>query len=1464
MSSNPTDSDPFTNAIFGSWSCDYNDVPEGFHTEQLAYTFHNQGAAPGVPPPPGYPQSCSAQTQFDFHVDGTSPTLTAVYPKAPVPFPAGFPGMVVSSSDTVRLLAEDNLMLCEITASTGPDAFGFYRFMDLYRNLAAPDGFSPFAPVYAAGATSKAASLRLSEGAGPITVQATDCAGLVRTWNAPFKVDSQFPRLSINLPAGVVTLPGGEGISNFTGLAGTASDDIGLARLEVQVQESGTGRWWDGTAFIASGDPIRILLGETIEPTTSWAFTSLTQAPVPQQGATWNVRVFATDFVGRSTQAYSPIIVKPPVIVSRVRPRGQVDARGPKHGGFTNPMSGTWTECQESVGRPARSPALAIALSHNSQGGRDSVWGFGWSTEHDQLLLVRNSGVILWKDGGGSEFNFFPPPPGAPDPDTFLTPVQSFTTLVVTARTPAGKPSAAELRMKGGDTTTFAVLADGFTLRPTGLVDRNGNTVTYTRDAQGRLTRAQDVHGRRIDVTYAGGRVSQVAEETGRSVTYAYDGAGNRISETGLDGTTAYEYDSAHRITAIVYPNESRRTMTYDAKGRVLTEQDAGGVHRLTYAYYPSSTVVMDALGNATLYDATSLDGLKRPSRVTDAGGGETAFVYDGAFNVASLTDPADRTTAFAYDARGNVLSLTDPANGVTGFTYENVFDQPLTVTDPRANTTVLTYDGEGNLTRVTDPLARQTQLTYDAQGHVLTVTDARLKTTAFTYDAQGGLAAVTDPLSRTTTLTRDPVGRVTSSQDPAGKATRFQYDAAGNLTRVTDEINGVTAYAYDPGRESRLLASVTDAKSQPTAFSYDPTARLTAVTNALGQAKTFSYDLKGNLAGVTDPRGQVTTFAYDTRDRLTSKTTPEESVTYAYDAVGNLTSAQKGNGIALSFAYDALDRVTQVVQTLQNGFTAAIGYAYDANGNRTAMTTPWGNFSYAYDAMNRLTFMSAPGNQAFTFEYDELGRRTRLAYPNGTEALYTYDDASQLTNIEFKSNGFTFGAAGYTYDAAGNRTSMTDVIGTHLYEYDGLHRLSRAEHPAGWPFPSQVETFSYDAVGNRLADDKVTGYQYNAANRLLETSARTYAYDAAGNTTGMTDKLTNQTTAYAYGADNLLENVTLPGSFVEFAYDALGRRVEKTIGSQTRFFIYDNEDILAVLDGSNNLITLFTHGPGIDEPLAVKTGTSAYFAHADGLGSVAAHTDATGNPVERIFYEVYGAPFFVDFRGGGQAPEPCSFTGSPYAYTAREWDCEFGMSGYRPRELDHFTGRFMQEDPIGIVGGINLFTYAANRPTLLTDPNGLASKRPDYYSLNFGLTPVGSLFGYSGQITLDRFGQIYIAPIGVSAGISFPTSVSFVAGEISDVSTAEFLNPTHSGHPAEQFFCKSAHRRVRESELRNFLSGLSIALGGGVVGAYNRVTVPGTGFAHEVGFTLPQYGITTQYTFPLPFKIPILGWKPE
>ncbi|HVA65617.1 MAG TPA: RHS repeat-associated core domain-containing protein, partial [Elusimicrobiota bacterium] len=162
--------------------------------------------------------------------------------------------------------------------------------------------------------------------------------------------------------------------------------------------------------------------------------------------------------------------------------------------------------------------------------------------------------------------------------------------------------------------------------------------------------------------------------------------------------------------------------------------------------------------------------------------------------------------------------------------------------------------------------------------------------------------------------------------------------------------------------------------------------------------------------------------------------------------------------------------------------------------------------------------------------------------------------------------------------------------------------------------------------------------------------------------------------------------------------------------GGTTYQYVYDNQDILAIVDQNDNLVALFTHGPGIDEPLEIRQGASGpeYFLHADGLGSIVAVTDGTGNVVERIQYEAYGQPVFLDERGSSPAVESQSFTGSPYAFTGREWDQESGMYFYRQRYSDTLTGRYLQQDPLSLRTGANAYAYVEDNPVNFVDPNGL------------------------------------------------------------------------------------------------------------------------------------------------------------
>ncbi|MFA5162873.1 MAG: RHS repeat-associated core domain-containing protein [Elusimicrobiales bacterium] len=439
--------------------------------------------------------------------------------------------------------------------------------------------------------------------------------------------------------------------------------------------------------------------------------------------------------------------------------------------------------------------------------------------------------------------------------------------------------------------------------------------------------------------------------------------------------------------------------------------------------------------------------------------------------------------------------------------------------------------------------------------------------------------------------------------------------------------------------------------------------------------------------------------------------------------------------------------------------------YASDIAGRLTSMQYPAGktiSFAYGYDSLNRPVTITAPGGTQFQFTYDAAGRRTRMDMSTAVAAEYAYDAANQLTGIIYrrKTDNAVIASVGYTYDNAGNRATMADDFGSHGFAYDDLHRLTSAVHPSSGALSVQSETFAYDAVGNRTSDAVRSGYAYDAANRLNSDSQYTYAYDNNGNLTAKTRTSDNAQTAYIYDAQNRLTQVNLPSGYSEILrYDATGRRIAKTIthnGETIReqHYIYDGEDIAFVTGADGALKSLYTHGPGTDEPLMLRKGASDYYLLADGLGSIIAIADQSGNIAERAQYQAYGRPVFRNEVTGSTSS--WSQTGSLYSYTAREWDAETGLFYYRARYYAPDTGRFIQKDPIGFNGGdTNLYAYARNNPYNLKDSYGLFSVTIEGYlgmggGITFGVNPNGKGF-IIGKVGVGLGGGLLINPKGRS-----------------------------------------------------------------------------------------------------------------
>jgi len=211
----------------------------------------------------------------------------------------------------------------------------------------------------------------------------------------------------------------------------------------------------------------------------------------------------------------------------------------------------------------------------------------------------------------------------------------------------------------------------------------------------------------------------------------------------------------------------------------------------------------------------------------------------------------------------------------------------------------------------------------------------------------------------------------------------------------------------------------------------------------------------------------------------------------------------------------------------------------------------------------------------------------------------------------------------------------------------------------------------------------------YAAANRQLSFGDKTMAFDANGNLTSLQDGPGLQ--AFTWDARDRLRVLNGPSTSAAFAYDGPGRRAQRTVNSLLTQFHYDGLDIVREVGGAGDASYLRSFA--IDEALVRNQDT---FFLAEALGSTAALTDPSGAPVTEYSY----SPFGTTSTSG--AP-----SANPFQYTGRENDGT-GLYYYRARYYDPRHHSFGSEDPLGLLGGLNSFSYVDGNPLRFTDPLGL------------------------------------------------------------------------------------------------------------------------------------------------------------
>jgi len=1000
------------------------------------------------------------------------------------------------------------------------------------------------------------------------------------------------------------------------------------------------------------------------------------------------------------------------------------------------------------------------------------IFGDSWRSNLEERVQQLSGGVVKYWKGDGS----------------LLFYSWNGSSYVLTA--PAN--DATILTYNSGTQQTTVTLKDGTQKifnsggYLTSIVDRNSNTTTISIDAahQNRIASVTDAAARVVTFNYTNAQFprlcTSISDSVGTIASYQYDTSGLLKQVAYPDGSQlnfAYTDPNSSTLISSVTDSQSKviESHTYDAQRRGATSQNANGVNSVSVSYnagvYNNENYITDSLGNTTALVVGSVAARFYVASTQGFGCATCGFSTNSSYGVTSggylnvRTDGNGQNVQYTYDPKGNVLTKFLPdGSSLTGlngwdqwqYTY-NSFSEVLTATDPLNHTTIYQYDTHGNLTSVTtpspdgiiaasvtmfayntngtlktitDPLNHVTTITYYPTGLINTIKDTNNKITTYTYDGRGNRLTIQDPVNGSTKLTTFTYSmkRVTSITYPSQTTsvqfhydwrgrrdwvidqnslkTTYGYDDANRLISVTDPQTptpGVTTYGYDTENN---LKDIWDASSNHTHFDYIHNHQLQTTTFPSGYTETYQWDGNDNLNYRTDRNQQQIRYSYTYQNQLVQKDYPDGTqLSYTIDPAGRLTQVVDPTG-TYTFAYDNMNRLKSATTdyTFDSAGNLTVQYGYDAASNRTSMTDPQSLATiYGYDVLNRLTSLAFNGqNPAFGFGYDALSRRTSLTRPNSVNTTYAYDAVSRLISILHKLSTTTLDGATYTYDNAFNRKTRTDkrLNTTLTYTYDNIYQLQTAKQGS-----TTKETYTYDLVGNRLSSLGVSPYTYNSSNELTSLPALTYTYDNNGNT-----QTKSNGTTYSWDYENRLTQVVLPGTggTVNFKYDPFGRRAQKSFTQNstttTTNYLYDGPRLLEEVDNGGNVLARYTQSRGIDEPLAQLRSTTTSYYQQDGLGSVTSLSNGAGALANTYTYDSYG--------------KLTASTGTlvnPFQYAGRESDAETGIYQNRFRYYDQSAGRFISEDPVGFLGGINKYVYVLNRPTSFNDPFGLQGGCPEY-----------------------------------------------------------------------------------------------------------------------------------------------------
>lgn len=876
-----------------------------------------------------------------------------------------------------------------------------------------------------------------------------------------------------------------------------------------------------------------------------------------------------------------------------------------------------------------------------------------------------------------------------------------------------------------GRTTTIRTTSDSM-IRA--IIDPDGDSTTYTYDPNKRLSTKTD--------------------RRGGLTTYVYDSLSWKIKEIQLPQVAV---NAGGGATTNVMPRV--KYIPWQGQGlpsgptSIANQADGGPSDIRGGVIDPLGRMIMDfrvdSLGQPTdilfptgVWSYVHRNGLL-PYEVVHGGiGTDTIQYYSGTPFVSRVRTVGDSAVNYHYGAKGQIDSVWGP-----GLPLEQRY-----LNTPTGRTDSIQYNHEDS-TKI--------RFTYDSWNRVLTSKDPKFHITAYRYDPVfGNIDSMGLPSNLYSLHRFDQFGRDSATwRSGASSWTRTLYDSLNRVRKTwhASLANDTTVITYDDLYPVRVLTP----GGQVNKFEVNALGWITRRYDVGDTTRylAFRYDTAGRLTSWTNRRGQRVDRTYDVRDRLLTQTRGGLTDTYTYSTTGNWQTAWRPNVsrdslyLRSSGSVDSLVRkiaghryVLQYKDTAYTGgqtrFDKIISDLAISFVQRTHRTIYVGSAGYVImrdtlvgpteSAVNRPQVQYNPDGLpvAIQWSLNDWGLPPSYVIQQFTSRHQRYQDTVN-TNVGSTARSDSLSRR-YAYDSLGRLAFEHWKSGTgsirRRFTYDPWSRLRAIYKNSGSLCSATLDTVlgsqfasctattmsdsaDYDSLGNR----RKSGDAYDPGNRLRTwpgtTGTVTYTYDLDGNVAtrthgGVTDSL-------FWSATNELDSVRSGGTRLVYEYNSMGQLVRRQRnGVYDRFFLWDQAHLIAELNSTGNRIAQYMYHDGTDRPFAIATdsGTKTivryYFQDVQGgvLGIM--------RNEKLVRYTPY-TPWGLSDSSAATTLTALKDT-SRIAWKGLLYEGDSTKLYYaRTRWYDPQAGRFLSEDPLGIAGSANLYTFANNDPVNAIDPSG-------------------------------------------------------------------------------------------------------------------------------------------------------------